>query len=272
MDTLYNNLQNILVGKLFSPTMLGFYNRGDQLPKFLVTNIDGSIQTVMFPTLSSYQDDKRRMKEIVRRSIVTSSFIIFPMMVGLAIIAEPLVKVLFTEKWLPVVPFVQIFCASYALWPIHTVNLQAINALGRSDIFLKLEIIKSIIGLSILGISLQFGIYMLALGVFIIGFISTFINAYPNMTLLNYSIWEQLKDLIPSLLLSLIMGIVMFPIQWFGMSAIVTIIIQISIGIVLYIGLAKLFKLECFMYILLTMKDLLNHKKKTQILLKNEVS
>ena len=272
VDTLYNNLQNILVGKLFSPTMLGFYNRGDQLPKFLVTNIDGSIQTVMFPTLSSYQDDKRRMKEIVRRSIVTSSFIIFPMMVGLAIIAEPLVKVLFTEKWLPVVPFVQIFCASYALWPIHTVNLQAINALGRSDIFLKLEIIKSIIGLSILGISLQFGIYMLALGVFIIGFISTFINAYPNMTLLNYSIWEQLKDLIPSLLLSLIMGIVMFPIQWFGMSAIVTIIIQISIGIVLYIGLAKLFKLECFMYILLTMKDLLNHKKKTQILLKNEVS
>ena len=272
IDTIYINLQNIIVGKMFSPAMLGFYNRGDQLPKFLVTNIDGSIQSVMFPTLSSYQDDKQRMKEIVRRTIVTSSFIIFPMMVGLAIIAKPLVTILFTEKWLPAVPFVQIFCTTYALWPIHTVNLQAINSLGRSDIFLKLEIIKSIIGLIILGISFQFGIYVMALGVFVSGLISSFINAYPNSMLLNYSIQEQIKDLLPSLCISLIMGIVVYPIQWFGMEAVLTLVIQVITGIVLYITLAKLFKLECFKYLVVTMKDMLKQRRKTEIIYKNEVS
>jgi len=272
IDALNNNLQSLIVGKMFSPAMLGFYNRGDQLPKLFVTNIDGSIQTVMFPTLSSYQDDKQRMKEIVRRTIVTSSFIIFPLMVGLAVIAEPLVIVLFTEKWLPAVPFVQIFCASYALWPIHTVNLQAINALGRSDVFLKLEIVKSIIGLIILGISVQFGIYMMAVGVFVSGVIATFINSYPNLTLLNYSFQEQLKDIIPSLLLALIMGIVIYPIHWFGLTDILTIIIQITIGIVLYIALAKLYKLECFTYLVQTMRDMLKHKGEKETIYKNEVS
>lgn len=270
--TLSINLQSLIVGKVFSQAMLGFYNRGEQLPKLFVTNIDGSIQSVMFPAMASYQDDKRRMKEIVRRAIVTSSFIIFPLMVGLAVIAEPLVIVLFTEKWLPAVPFVQIFCASYALWPIHTVNLQAINALGRSDIFLKLEIIKSIFGLIILGISIQFGIYMIAFGVFISGIISTFINSYPNLKLLNYSFREQLKDIIPSLLLALIMGIVIYPIHWFGMADILTIIIQITTGIVLYVTLAKLSKLECFTYLVQTMKDMLKHKGKKKILYENEVS
>lgn len=269
--TLCINLQSLIVGKMFSQAMLGFYNRGDQLPKLLATNIDGSIQSVVFPTLSSYQDDKQRMKEIVRRSIVTSSFIIFPLMVGLAVIAEPLVIILFTEKWLPAVPFVQIFCASYALWPIHTVNLQSINALGRSDIFLKLEIIKSIIGLIILGISLQFGIYMMAVGVFVSGVISTVINSYPNFKLLDYSFREQLKDILPSLLLALIMGSVVYPINWFGMAAFLTIIIQITIGVVLYVALAKLYKLECFMYLVLTMKDMLKQRRKAEIILKNEV-
>lgn len=272
IDTLYNNLHSILIGKMFSPGLLGFYSRGEQFPSFLVNNINGSIQAVLLPTLASHQDNKPRVKEIVRRSIVTSSFVIFPMMVGLAVIAEPLVSLLLTEKWLPTVPFLQIFCAVYALWPIHTANLQAINALGRSDIFLKLEIVKNLLGLIILGISIQIGVHMMALGILIGGVLSVFINAYPNKELLNYSIQEQLKDLLPSLLLSLVMGIVVYPIQWFEMPAILTIFIQITIGIVLYVALAKSFKLECFTYLVLTIKDMLRHKKKAEIILKNEVS
>lgn len=272
IDTLYNNFQNILIGKVFSPALLGFYSRGEQFPSFLVNNVNGSIQSVLLPALASHQDNIPRVKEMVRRSIITSSFIIFPMMIGLAVIAEPLVSLLLTDKWLPAVPFLQIFCAVYALWPIHTVNLQAINALGRSDIFLKLEIIKSIIGLIILGISFQFGIYIMAFGVFVSGVISAFINSYPNFKLLNYSIHEQLKDLLPSLCISLIMGIAVYPIQWFEMAAILTIIIQISIGIVLYVALAKSFKLECYTYLVLTIKDMLRHKKETEIILENEVS
>jgi teichuronic acid exporter len=210
INTIYNDLRSLIIGKMYNPAMLGFYNRGQQFPSLIVLNIDGSIQSVMLPVLSSQQDNRPRVKDIMRRAIVTSSFIIYPMMVGLAVTAEPLVKILLTDKWLPCVPFLQIFCASYALMPIHTANLQAINALGRSDIFLKLEIIKKIMGLSILAVTVFYGVYAIALGQVLSGVISTFINAYPNKKLLNYSYIEQWNDIMPSLILSLVMGAVVY--------------------------------------------------------------
>lgn len=261
IDNLYMNLQSLIIGKIYNPSMLGFYNRGDQFPKVIVSNINGSIQSVMLPVLASEQDNRKRVKNMVRRSIVTSSFVLFPMMCGLAVTAEPLVKILLTNKWLPCVPFLQIFCASYALWPIHTANLQAINALGRSDIFLKLEVIKKIIGLTILVISIHFGIYAIAVGTLISGIISTFINAYPNLKLLNYSYKEQIKDIMPSLLLSLIMGAVVYNFKWLHMLSWLTLIIQICLGIIIYIIMAKVFKLECYEYLLGTFKDIYRRRK-----------
>lgn len=261
IDTLYINLRSLIIGKIYNPAMLGFYNRGDQFPQIIVTNIDGSIQSVMLPTLASEQDNKQRVKELVRRSIVTSSFIVFPLMIGLAITAEPLVKILLTDKWLPCVPFLQIFCASYALYPIHTANLQAINALGRSDIFLKLEIIKKIIGLIILGVSIFYGVYAIAIGMLITGIIATFINAYPNLKLLNYSYMEQCRDIIPSLLLSLVMGAVVYNFKWFNMVSWLTLIIQVCVGGIIYIGMAKIFKLECYSYLIITLKDIFKIRK-----------
>ncbi|MFC0904982.1 lipopolysaccharide biosynthesis protein [Clostridium sp. MT-14] len=261
IDNLYMNLQSLIIGKIYNPAMLGFYNRGDQFPKVIVSNINGSIQSVMLPALASEQDNRKKVKNMVRRSIVTSSFVLFPMMCGLAIIAEPLVKILLTDKWLSCVPFLQIFCASYALWPIHTANLQAINALGHSDIFLKLEIIKKIIGLIILVISIHFGIYAIAVGTLISGIISTFINAYPNLKLLNYSYKEQIKDIMPSLLLSLIMGAVVYNFKWLHMVSWLTLIIQICLGIIIYIIMAKVFKLECYEYLLGTFKDIYRRRK-----------
>ncbi|WP_332648206.1 lipopolysaccharide biosynthesis protein [Lysinibacillus sp. 54212] len=265
LDTIYSNLKSLIIGKLFSPSVLGFYNRGEQFPSVLINNINGSILSVMFPALSSQQENVIRMKEMMRRSIVTSSFIVFPMMVGLAVIAEPLVKVLLTEKWLPAVPFLQIFCAIYALWPIHTTNLQAINALGRSDIFLKLEIIKKLLGILILIISIPYGVHAMALGGIVGGIVSSFLNAYPNIVLLNYSIKEQFSDICPSLLISLLMGTVVYTIQWFGLSDIVTIFMQVIIGVVLYIGFAKLFRLEIYNYLFLTMKELFRRNKKLAV-------
>uniref|UniRef100_UPI003FEE4B1B lipopolysaccharide biosynthesis protein n=1 Tax=Fusobacterium mortiferum TaxID=850 RepID=UPI003FEE4B1B len=154
IDTIYKELVNIIVGKIYSPIMLGYYNRGEQFPKVLVNNFNGTIQSVIFPTLASVQQDKMKVKEIMRKGIMISSYIIFPAMVGLMAISEPLIRLVLTEKWLPCVPYLRIFCLSYALWPIHTANLQAINAIGRSDIFLKLEIIKKFIGISIILITL----------------------------------------------------------------------------------------------------------------------
>ncbi|MFF5993403.1 lipopolysaccharide biosynthesis protein [Lysinibacillus sp. KU-BSD001] len=265
IDTIYSNIKSLLIGKLFSPTILGFYNRGEQFPSVLINNINGSILSVMFPVLSSQQDNVTRMKEMMRRAIVTSSFIVFPMMVGLAVIAEPLVKVLLTEKWLPAAPFLQLFCAIYALWPIHTANLQAINALGRSDIFLKLEIIKKLLGIFILIISVPYGVYAMAMGGVVGGIISSFLNAYPNIILLNYSMKEQLSDIYPSFLISSIMGGIIYTIKWINFSDIATVVIQVVFGVILYIGLAKLFRLESYRYLLLTMKELFTRNKQTAV-------
>ena len=264
LNELYMNLRTLIIGRVYSPSMLGFYNRGQQFPHFIVTNIDGSIQAVMLPTLSAHQEDRKRVREMVRRSIVTSSFIMFPMMVGLAVIAEPLIKILLTEKWLPAVPFLQLFCLQYAIMPIHTANLQAINALGRSDIFLKLEVLKKIMGVSIILITLPYGIYALAIGAIIGDLIGSFLNAYPNKKLLDYSYLEQLKDIMPSVLLSLGMGIPVFAMRHLSLPTGLTLVLQIVVGISLYIGFAYAIKLESFHYLKLTITEVIKTRKRKE--------
>ncbi|WP_313449055.1 lipopolysaccharide biosynthesis protein [Streptococcus parasuis] len=261
LDTLYSNLRTLIIGRMYTPSMLGYYNRGQQFPQLIVSNINGSIQSVMLPALSAHQDDRKRVKEMMRRAVVSSSFLIFPMMVGMAVVAEPLVKIVLTEKWLPAVPFLQIACFTFALWPIHTANLQAINAMGRSDIFLRLEIIKKIMGLIVLGVSLPFGVYAIALGGIFSGLIGTFINAYPNKELLNYSYKEQWLDIMPSLLISLIMGGIVYLFNFSNILAWQILILQIVSGGIIYILLAKIFKIESFTYLVGTMKQLINSRK-----------
>lgn len=261
LDTLYNNLKPLIIGKMYTPNMLGYYNRGDLFPHVIVTNINGSIQSVMLPALSAHQENKTRVRQMVRRSIKTNSFLIFPMMMGLAAVAEPMIKIVLTDKWLPAVPFLRICCFTYALWPIHTANLQAINALGRSDIFLKLEIIKKIQGLIVLIITVPYGVYAIALGGIFTGIISTFINSYPNKKLLNYSYKEQWIDIMPSLLISLIMGAIVYLLNYLSISAWKILLIQIFLGISIYVFLAKIFKLESFDYLLSTIKQLKNSKE-----------
>ncbi len=260
LNNLYIDIRTLIVGRLYASSMLGFYNRGEQFPKLIVTNIDGAIQSVMLPTLSNEQDNIKRVKEMVRRAIVSSSLLIFPMMVGLAVVAEPLIKVLLTDKWLPAVPFLQIFCISYSIMPIHTANLQAINALGRSDVFLKLEILKKIIGIIILIISLRFGIFALAWGLVLSGVISSFINAYPNKKLLNYSYIEQWKDIMPSLLISLLMGSIVYMLNFLNIAELLKLILQVVVGVAAYILLAKLLKVEGFSYLVKTAKGMIKIK------------
>lgn len=261
LNVLYLDIRTLFIGRLFSASALGFYNRGEQFPKLIVNNINGSIQSVMLPTLSAHQDNKKRAKELMRRAIVISSFLIFPMMIGMAVVAEPLVVIVLTEKWLPAVPFLQIFSISYALIPIHTANLQAINAMGRSDIFLKLEMIKKVIGLIILAISLPFGIYAIAIGQVISGIFATFVNAYPNKRLLKYSYKEQIIDIMPSFFIALIMGSIVYTFNYLDMAEWQIFMLQVCVGIIVYVGLSKLFKIESFGYLIKTIKELKNLKK-----------
>lgn len=249
LDTIYNNIYSLVIGKFYDANTLGLYNKGVQFPKLIVSNINGPIQSVLLPAMSSEQDNKKRIKEMTRRSIVTSSFFIFPMMIGMAAIAKPMVILLLTEKWVACVPFVQISCISLALYPIHTANLQAINALGRSDIFLKLEIIKKIIGLILLVVAIPYGVYIMVWLEVLSGVIASFVNAYPNKKLLDYSYLEQIKDLIPSILDAMFMGGVVWGVGLININVIVLIILQIVIGACIYFGIAKIFKFECYEYV-----------------------
>lgn len=258
LDTVYNNLYSLIIGKFYSAADLGYYNRGKQFPMLLIQNINSSIDSVLFPVLSEAQDDKERLKSMVRRSIVTSTFIIFPCMAGLAAIATPLTKLLLTDKWLPAVPFIQFCCFIYAFWPIHTANLQAIKATGRSDIFLKLEIIKKVVGVLFLCISLPHGLMCMMWFRCINAVIGSIINAAPNKKLLHYSYLEQMKDILPSFLLSIFMYGITLCVNFLRLNPILTMSLQVLIGAVVYIGLAKFFKLECFIYLLDMLKKIKN--------------
>lgn len=257
LDTIYNNIYSLLIGKFYSSADLGYYNRGNQFPVLIVENVNGSINSVIFPVLSKMQDEKERFKATVRRSIKTSTYIIFPLMAGLAAVADPLVRVLLTDKWLPAVPFIQFCCFTYAFWPVHTANLQAVKALGRSDVFLVLEIIKKIIGVIILIVTLPFGLTAMMLGRCIATVISSFINASPNKKLMNYSYIEQIKDMLPSMVLSLVMCGVVLLVGTLKINLYILLILQVVVGVIVYVLLSTIFKLECFEYVLGVLKGFL---------------
>jgi O-antigen/teichoic acid export membrane protein len=234
LSVLFEDIRSLIIGKRFNSTSLGFYNRGQMFPSFLVRNINGSIQSVLFPILSNNQEDHRKVKNMMRKSIQVGSLIIFPMMIGLYIISEPLVIILLTDKWIFIVPYIRIFSLSYALWPIHTTNLQAINAIGRSDVFLKLEFLKKIIETIILVPAIFLGLHSIAYSVLIISVISSYVNSFPNKKLLNYGYFEQLKDILPQLLASIVMGIVAFLPSLLIQNIYMLILTQLVVGIIVF--------------------------------------
>lgn len=260
IDTVYNNLYTMVIGKLYQKDIVGYYNRGNQFPQLIVNNLAASIQAVMLPAFAASQEDREKMKSMVRRSIVTSAFLVFPMMAGLIAVAKPLITIVLTEAWLPCVPFLQIMCVAYAMWPIHVANLQAINAMGRSDIYLKLELVKKLLGLLVLAVSIPFGIYAMVWLKAATDFVGTIINAYPNKKLLGYSFAEQWKDVFPSLLLSVVMGLAVYSLQWVIQNNWLLLVTQVVAGVLIYGGLAWLFKLESFLYLLDTARGLLEKR------------
>lgn len=201
LDTVYTNIRSLVIGKMYSSADLAFYNQGDKLPSVIVNNINTSIDSVLLPTLAKQQDDRERVKNMTRRAIKISTYIMAPLMMGLAFCATSVVDLVLTEKWLPCVPFLQIFCITYMFYPIHTANLNAIKAMGRSDLFLKLEIAKKIVGMILLLSTMWFGVMAMAYSLLVSMITSMIINSWPNRQLLNYSFKEQMIDIFPSVTL-----------------------------------------------------------------------
>lgn len=249
LETVYNNLRNLVIGKLYSSADLAYYNQGDKFPKLIVTNINTSIDSVLLPTMASSQDDSARVKNMTRRAIKTSTYIMAPLMIGLAFCSNTIVELVLTEKWLPCVPFLQIFCITYMFQPVHTANLNAIKAMGKSDIFLKLEIIKKIVGMSLLLSTMWFGVMAMAYSLLVSCVLSQIINSWPNKRLLGYGDLEQLRDFMPGVILAVVMGICVYFIGYINLPNIIVLIIQVIVGATIYIVMSIVFKLESFLYL-----------------------
>lgn len=257
LDTAYNNLRNLIIGKLYSSSDLAFYNQGEKFPKVIVMNINASIDSVLLPTMSVEQDNPERIKQMTRRAIKTSTYVMAPLMMGLAFCAEPIVRLVLTDKWIFCIPFLRIFCITYMFWPVHTANLNAINAMGRSDWFLRLEIIKKIVGLAILLSTMWFGVMAMAYSLLLSSVLSQIINSWPNRKLLKYGYLEQVRDFAPGILLAVLMGICVHFVEYMSLPMIVTLVVQIVLGAIIYIVGSAILKLEEFQYLLEMIKSIM---------------
>ncbi|WP_295156342.1 lipopolysaccharide biosynthesis protein [uncultured Ruminococcus sp.] len=261
IDTIYGDIRQLIIGKVYSKEDLAFYNQGDKFPKLIVANINSSIDSVLLPTMSKAQDDKNAVRSMTRRSIKTSTYIMMPLMAGLAVCAESLISLIMTDKWLPCVPFLRIFCFTYAFWPIHTANLNAIKAMGRSDLFLKLEVVKKIVGTIALLSTMWISPLAMAYSMLATSVLGQMINSWPNKKLMDYSYLEQVKDMLPQICLSLLMGAIVYCVRFLGLNNIATLSIQVPLGAAIYILLSMLFHIDSFEYLITTVDHLLGGKK-----------
>lgn len=262
LDTVYNNLRSLLIGKVYSSADLAYYNEGKKFPNLIVTNINTSIDSVLLPAMSKEQDDKDRVKNMTRRSIMVSCYIMAPLMIGLACCASNIVVVVLTEKWLPCVFFLQIFCITYMFYPIHTANLNAIKAMGRSDLFLTLEIWKKVIGLILLLATLFISVKAMAYSLLISTLTSMIINSWPNKKLLDYSFLEQMKDILPSILLAVGMGVSVYLMGVLNLPTLPLLLIQVVCGGLIYVAGSAIFKLVPFLYLIGIIKPMIQKRRK----------
>ena len=257
INTLYDNSRSLIMGKIYSSSTLAFYNRGINYPNLLISNITTSFDSVLFPAMSKMQDDRLRMKKAVRKSISISTYVIFPLMAGMAAVSNNLISWMLTDKWLPAVPYMKIACIFLALYPINIVNLQAILAVGKSNTYLELNIIKKGIGFIAILSSIPFGPYVMASSDILVGFLAILTNVSANKKLFGYSFYELSKDCMPNAIMSLIM---FFSVQTVGTffrmipSTVEVLCIQILVGVAVYFMLSILFKSSDFKYLLNILK------------------
>lgn len=258
ITTLYLNIRSLIIGKFYSPADLAFFERGYTLSSMVVQNINTSLQTILFPVLSNSQNDKVRIKSLVRRSTGMTCLLIFPALIGLISIAKPLVLLILTEKWLPAVAYIQIYSIAYMLFPVQVANMEAIKAMGYSGISLKLEIIKKVIETTILIISVFMGVIAIVWGVVFFNFVCLFINLYPSKKYLDYGVFEQVKDIIPTFLCAIMMGFSIYWIQYLPIHLLLILMLQMIMGVLVFGLFCYLSKNESFLYV----KSLITEKLK----------
>lgn len=274
IDTVYNNLYTPVIKKLYDPEMVGFYNRANQFPQVMANSAAATMQAVLLPAFSKTQGDeeeaKAQSRAIMRRTLKTGSYIMFPAMFGIMAVSESMVRVLLGGAWMGAVTLLRLCCLSYSVWHIHVANLQAINANGRSDIYLKLEIMKKVIGVLVLILSARGGVTLMILMKALFDYVCTFINGWPNSRIIGYSPFGQWKDIMPEFLSAAAMGAAAYLTgalmvlagvngDAFG-GALLIMAVQIIVGVMVYIIISLAFKLESMRYLKETILNLLKRK------------
>lgn len=242
LDTLYNNIAPVFIGKFYSPAELGVYNRAQGYAMMPSQNVTGVIQGVTFPVLSKMQNDNEALAHNYRRMLKATAFIIFPIMMMLSALARPLVITLVTAKWESCVILLQIICFQFMWYPVHAINLNLLQVKGRSDLFLRLEIIKKIVGVSILAITLPHGLIVFCCGSVVSSLIALIINTYYTGKLINVGYFKQMRDLLPIVLLGLVMFAIIHLSNYLISNMLLQIICGGILGAIVYIGGAILFK------------------------------
>ena len=250
LDTVYKNINQLIIGKLYSSADLAYFNKGKQFPDVLIGNINSSIDSVILPVMSKAQDDVENIKNMLRRSIKISIYVMAPLMIGMTVVAPAFVELALTETWMPCVPFIRVFCITGMFYPIHTANLNALKAMGRSDIFLKLEIQKKIVDMITLLCVMWFGVEAILYSQLFLSIVSQIINSTPNKRLLNYGYMSQIRDILPSIILAIIMASIVSLVELLNVSVMFTLIIQLAVGVVVYIAGSYIFKIDSFTYLL----------------------
>lgn len=264
LDTGYTQLYSLVIGRRYTVAELGQVDKGRNWPDLVTQSINASIDSVLFPVLSGVQDQLHLVRETTRRAIRISTYIVMPMMAGLAACAVPLIRLLLKEQWLPCVPYMRIYCIIFAFYPLHTANLNAIKALGRSDLFLKLEIVKKTLETCVLLLTCRISILAMLIGQLVCEFCAQLINAWPNGKLLHYAYPQQLRDMLPSIVLSLFMGICVWSVGLLGLNDLPALLLQVVSGIVIYLLGSRLLKLESFEYVLDTVRKILHRNTEAE--------
>ena len=250
LEQIFTNIYLLVIGKLFSAADLGFFTRANSLQEVPSQTLSGMVYKVTFPVFATIQDDPARLKRGMKKALTTLVLVNFPMMIGLAVIARPLVLVLLTERWADSIPYLQLLSFLGLLYPLHLINLTLLQALGRSDLFLRLEIIKKVLVVINIAVTVRWGISAMIYGMIAMSIISYYLNSYYTGTLIGYPMREQLRDLSSYLIMTVLMaiavyaaGLLAFPNHWS------ILLVQITVGVVIYVWLCRLFRLTAFMEI-----------------------
>ncbi len=267
IDSLYNNLRSIVIGKKYTSSDLAYYNKGDQFPNVIVASINSSIGKLLLPVMAREQEDRNAVKKYTRIAIRISSLVMSPILIGLAVCAEDIILLILTDAWIDTVPIMRIMCVMYMFYPIHTANLQAIIAMGKSTVYMILEIIKKVIGIAFLcgAVFLFNNVIAIAISGLIVSLIAIVINATPNILIIKYKAKEQLMDLIPSMISAILMGIVVMLVGNIIQHIVLRLCVRIVVGIAVYIILSYLLNRKDFIWFFDKIIHFINRRERKRV-------